>query len=168
MVFILSKGLRPIYMYMLFKRRPGNLAILHKPQLLLRIPPAARCFRLKPRRHIRGCNAQGNKGFRGVLLRVRRPVRPFDNQLDRLQALSQFFIVPESNAEQGAAVFFHQALGPMLPRFEDQPCFHSTLYLQIIIVHNFPQDGNYILFSHKATKPRRREVLFNFYLKAKD
>ncbi len=69
---------------------------------------------------------KGTRVIRTISRRRRRPFCPFDNQLDRLQPLPQLRVVPETNAQQGLAVLFHEILGSSLPRFEDQPRFHIT------------------------------------------
>ena len=66
---------RSIYLYMLFQRCANNFTILHEPELLLRIPPSACCFRLESHRHVGGVDAQRNKS---VLPRMRLRRCPFD------------------------------------------------------------------------------------------
>ena len=106
---------RSIYMYMLFQRCTCDLAILHEPELLLRIPPSACCFRLEPHRHVGGFDAQRNKGIRSVSRRRRRPFSPLDNQFDGFQPLPRFSIIPETNTKQGIAVLFRQTFRSPLP-----------------------------------------------------
>ncbi len=48
---------------MLFKRRADYFIILYEPELFLRIPPSACCFRLEPYRHVGNFDVSVSKSF---------------------------------------------------------------------------------------------------------
>ena len=112
---------------MLFQGRPLNFAVPYKPQFLFWIPPSARVFGLLTHGHVLYRDAQWHESVRGIARFRRCPFSSFDDKFDRFDPLPRLRIIPESDAKQGIAVLFHQAFGPPLARFEDQPCFHSTL-----------------------------------------
>ena len=68
-----------------------------------------------------------NKSVRIIAWRGRRPFRFFNDQFDCFQPLPRNGIIPKANAKKDITVLFRQTFCSPLSRFENQPCFHSTL-----------------------------------------
>ncbi len=108
---------RSIYIYMLFERRSRDLAVLHSPKPLLRVPSASCSLGLRTSGHILDPYAQMNDVIVGIAWLRRQPRRAFDDQFDRLQALPLLGIVPEANASKSSPYFAAKVFVPRWPGF---------------------------------------------------